>query len=212
MLKGKTWVTITGVAASGGMAVALFGGAAVHTQFSATSEQSVVADGATVAVVVESGNITCTNLLPGATTPCNWENPIDINNTGTVPEDLSITLGTIIVNSDPQGDVLANLDQGLIWAGWGAGAVLGSGNQFSGPSYSPAYQAVPLTNYYAKNTGVPLSPATYAIGSALPAGASDHGGMTLSLVPGPVAVGDDANAWNGASITIPYTITAMAGV
>ena len=30
MLKVKLWVKITGVATSGGMAVALFGGAAVH--------------------------------------------------------------------------------------------------------------------------------------------------------------------------------------
>jgi hypothetical protein len=213
MLKGKTWVKITGAVASGGMAVAMFGGAAVHTQFSASSPQTLAADGATVAVVVESGNITCSNLLPGATIPCNWENPIDINNTGTVPEDLSITLGTIsVTNGGVDGDVLHNLDQALIWAGWGAGAVLGTGNQFSGPGYGPGYQAVPLTTFYTEGTGVPLSPATYAIGSALPAGASDHGGMTLSLMPGPVPAGDDANAWNGAIVTIPYTITATAGV
>jgi hypothetical protein len=37
--------------------------------------------------------------------------------------------------------------------------------------------------------------------------------MTLSLVPTSGLVsGDDANAWNDASITIPYTITATAGI
>ena len=75
--------------------------------------------------------------------PCNWENPIDINNTGTVAENISITLGTISVsNGGVDGDVLNNLDQALIWAGWGAGAVLGHGTS-SRPRLRPGLQSRP---------------------------------------------------------------------
>jgi hypothetical protein len=218
---GKSlWTKLAVVAVSSGTALALFGGAAVHTQFSATSNQAVTADGASVALTVDNGTFTCSNLLPDGATPvlaasCWSANApvygINLNNTGSVSEDFFITFGTIKVNNGGvDGDVLANLDQAYIWAGWGAGAVIGSGN-----AWNSTWGPVPLTNYFVNGTGVPIG-GPYAIGSVA-AGQSDHGSMTLSLVDptgiyAPPLHLFDPNAWNGASITIPYTITAEAGV
>jgi hypothetical protein len=206
---GKSlWTKLAVVAVSSGTALALFGGAAVHTQFSATSNQVVNAQGADVALTVTggtdgSGNLTCTNLLPGGVVCTSGQ--ISLNNTGSVPENFSITLGKIIVNNGGvNGDVVSNLDQALVWMGFGAGAVLGTGSHGEGP--------VPLTTYYNNGTGTPIGTGTYGIGG-VGSGAQDHGSMTLSLVPtSGLLVGDDANAWNNASITIPYTITATAGI
>jgi hypothetical protein len=200
---GKSlWTKLAVVAVSSGTALALFGGAAVHTQFSASSLQQVNAQGANVALTVGGGTFTCTNLLPGGPV-CN-SGQISLNNTGTVDENFYITLGTIIVNNGGvNGDVVSNLDQALIWAGWGAGAVLGTGSHGEGP--------VPLTTYYTNGTGAPIGSGQYLIGG-VGTGSQDHGSMTLSLVPGSgLSNTDDANAWNDASITIPYTITAEAG-
>jgi hypothetical protein len=197
------------VAISGGTALGLFGGAAVHTQFSASTSLHADASGALVALTVNGGtdghgNLTCTNLLPGGAVCSSGQ--ISLNNTGTVPEDFTVTLGQISVNNGGvHGDVLSNLDQAQIWMGFGAGAVLGTGSHGEGP--------VPLTNYFTNGTGAPIAPGSYLIGTALGAGQQNHGSMTLSLEPGSALVSpDDANAWNGASITIPYTITATAGV
>ena len=150
------------------------------------------------------GNLTCTNLLPGGAVCSSGQ--ISLNNTGTVPEDFTVTLGQITVNNGGvHGDVLSNLDQAQIWMGFGAGAVLGTGSHGEGP--------VPLTNYFTNGTGAPIGLGTYSIGSNEAANSENHGSMTLSLEPGSALVSpDDANAWNGASITVPYTITATAGV
>jgi hypothetical protein len=205
--------TLAAVAISGGTGLALFGGTAVHTAFSATDLLHTNASGATVALTVNggtdgSGNLTCTNLLPGGVVCSSGQ--ISLNNTGTVPETFTVTFGNIVVNNGGvDGDVLANLDQAQIWMGFGAGPMFGSsGNPYASPSTAVG---VPLSNLYTA-TGAPIGTGTYAIGSNLPAGQQNHGIMQLSLEPGTsLSPGNDANAWNSASISIPYTITATAG-
>lgn len=203
------------LAISGGTATALFGGAVVHTQFSASDLLKSDASGALVALTVNGGsdghgNLTCTNLLPGG--PVCSSGQISLNNTGTAPEDFTVTFGKIIVNNGGvNGDVVSNLDQAQLYMSFGAGPMFGStGSPYVTPSTAVG---VKLTSLYTNVTGVPVGTGTYTIGTALPANASNHGIMQLNLEPGS-ALGslDDANAWNGASITIPYTITATAGL
>ena len=198
------WTKLAIVAVSGGTALALFGGAAVHTQFSATSNQTVTAEGASVALTVDSGSLTCTNLLPGGPL---CTTGFTIWNKGTVPENFSITFGTIIVNNGGvNGDVLANLDQAGLYLTNGAGVVFGTGSPYASPSNAVG---VPLSTLF-NNDGTPKAPAAGL--SSLAPGLGNDGTLGVSLESGTLCTGTcDPNAWNGASITIPYTITATAG-
>jgi hypothetical protein len=206
------------VALSGGTAFALFGGAAVHTQFSATDSLHADASGALVALSVNgntdgNGNFSCSNLLPGGPFCGGTAYPISVNNTGTVAEDFTITLGNIIVNSyGVNGDVLTNLDQAQLYMTFGAGQVFGTGSDWTTFGTPGGAVGVPLSTLY-NSDGTPKGTGTYTIAHALGASQQDHGSMLMYLEPGSALVSpDDANAWNGASITIPYTITATAGL
>jgi hypothetical protein len=200
---GRHWGKLAVLGMVGGTAAALFGGSAVMTAFSASSPETATVSGATVAETY-SGSITCTNLLPGGTY-CN-SGQLSLNNTGTVDETFTITLGNIIVNDGGvNGDVKTNLDQAYVCMGFGAGPVLGTGNCYN------AAGMVPLTTYYTDGTGSVIGTGIYGAGS-VGSGGSSHGEFQLYIESGTqVATGDDLNAWNGASITLPYTVTATAG-
>jgi len=201
------------LAIGGGTSLALLGGSAVHTQFSAFKILTAAPSGATVALTVNGntdgqGNFSCTNLLPGGPFCGGTAYPISVNNTGTVAEDFTITLGKIIVNNGGvNGDVLANLGQAQLYMTFGAGPIFGSGSDWTNTAVG-----VPLSTLF-NSDGTPTGTGKYTLANALPAGAQDHGSMLMYLEPGSQLGNlDDANGWNGASITIPYTITATAGL
>jgi hypothetical protein len=229
-MKAHLWHKFAVLAITGGTTLALFGGSAVHTTFSASQPGSLELPGAYVALTVDSGTFTCAaggnisgpllpygpvgGLLPSpANTPvladsC-WSGPINLNNNGSVPETFTLTFGNLVVNNGGvDGDVLLNLNQAFIWGGWGAGAVIGTGNVFD-PNWAP----VPLSNYF-DNTGAPVG-GPILVESNVAAHTATDGSMTLSLedigslinATGP----NDENAWNGADVSIPFTITATAG-
>jgi hypothetical protein len=139
-----------------------------------------------------------------------------LTNTGSVPEQFYITFGTIIVNNGGvDGDVLANLDQAGLYLTNGSGVVLGTGSPYSSPSTAVG---VPLSTLFNNGYGTPIWPsgettATYSFSDTVAPRTGDDGTIGLSLEPGTAATNswDDLNAWNNASITIPYTITAEAG-
>jgi hypothetical protein len=228
------WAKAAAVAVAGGTAFALFGGGAVHTQFSASTQGSARVQGANVGVGLAStngtgitadngkGSFVCSSLVPGATPaapyapsgfaadPGYCQETITLTNTGSVPETFSIALGGLQVNNNGvNNDATSNLNQLLV--------------TYPDPTNTSSTDPVTgSTGYdtaqFASN-GSPGKPAftTTSDVATLVAGGSVSVPIYLSLEgatspTGYTLVGtSDANAWNGADITIPFTVTATAG-
>lgn len=184
-MKLKTHVgrTFGAVAIVGGTAAILFTGSPAHTQFSASSTQSVTLNGSSVGETITNGGFTCTGLTPpnnavelggtGIYPGSTCDESISFQNTGTIRESFDLTITSITGTQS----ALHNLNQ----------------LQFSINGTALSGSIPPL------NTPVHL--ATIA------AGASLSSPVVIGLVPetGDLAV---QNAWNGASVSIGYTVTA----
>jgi hypothetical protein len=209
---------LSALAVAGGTTAMLFAATPVHTQFSATTNGSLSASGAKVAMALGNGNLVATNLQPGQFT-----NPevVDLANTGSVNVDYYLKI-------DPN-NVGGNLPD------WSALQQL----KYSYQAYAcTSYTSTPATSSACttdgpKNTGTVFSDITGAThskpiidkltsGGAIPGTNLEavisfglHGyGATYSPTTGwtgpktVTAIPGGANAWNGASATIPYSIIA----
>lgn len=174
---------LAAVAVLGGAATVLFTGTAAHTQFSASSSQQVTIAGGTVAETVTNGSFVCSGLIPP-------NNSVELGGTGTYPG----ATCTQSISFNNTGNVRESFDI-TIGTISGTASAMGQLNQLvftvDGKSFSYADAAV----------GNPFHLATIAASRSL--GAS----FTIGLMQetGSLAV---QNAWNGAAITVPYTVTA----
>jgi hypothetical protein len=89
--------TIIACVAAAGMGGLAFGGSAVATSFTSTSQRDTAeAQGASTGIQLANGTFDAQGLVPGAT-PVN-EGPVAITNTGNVSGRLTITFGNFTVN------------------------------------------------------------------------------------------------------------------
>jgi hypothetical protein len=211
------WAKAAAVAVAGGTAFALFGGGAVHTQFSASTQGNARVQGASVALQITSnagtdvtsdngrGNFICSDLVPGATSNAPFDTAnnvagyctetLTITNTGNVTEDLTITLSNLVVNNggvEGTTNLLANLDQ-VNFAATANNTTVGTGT---------------LAEYYNSSgaaVGQPIKVGYIGAGQSLPAV------ITLTLAASDTGTATTDNAWNGADVSIPFTVTATAG-
>jgi hypothetical protein len=79
------------LAATGGVAAALFGGAAVHTAFTSSATGTINASTASIGTQLTNGTVSLTNAIPGETGPVSQ---VTITNEGSTPVTVSITFGT----------------------------------------------------------------------------------------------------------------------
>jgi len=196
------WLKAAGLAVSAATAFAMFGGGAVHTQFSAPQSANATIQGAYVATGLTStyvynitsddghGNFTCSSLVPGAAPGNNWGSPGDpgfpgwcqetliFQNTGNVDE--TFTLST-------SGPIQADTTPAIY--NWGdLGELLFSVSPGT-PSGTYAYAA---------------AGDTWTFGSVAK-------GNTLSVNVFITLASGAGNEWNNAQVVVPYTVTATAG-
>jgi len=203
---------LSALAVAGGTTAMLFAATPVHTQFSATTNGSLSASGAKVALTITNGNLVATNLLPattsatGSTTfyPTNSQK-VTLTNSGSVPEDFSLNISQYNCGSlaalptTGSGPTLAGaLDQLKIVY------TLGSGSQ----------QTVTPFNHFgtlfcAFNGTTKLgSTVTVPLGPSIPPNQTETATIQVELGAESQS-SPDANDWNGATgVKIPYTIQA----
>lgn len=191
MLARSMMVKVGAVAATGSVALALFGGSAVHTQFSATKSGTIAANGANVAVGGPS-NLSCTDLVPGATPTNPWAtnggpgyctDNFTLTNNGNANEVLSISYGAPISPTSAAIDNATDLQLLQMSYDYGAGSTT----------------AGPFPYYTNGNPTGLFSFGTVAPGQAL------NVQLTLELM------GQAGNDWDNATVSIPFTVTATAG-
>ncbi len=176
---------LAAAAVLGGAATVLFTGTAAQTQFSASSNQRAVIGGATVAESVTGGTFVCTGLVPPNNSPELGSNPPATYPGATCNQTVSFT---------NKGSIPESFDITIGTIG-GSASAMTQLNQLvftvGGTSYS----------YADVSAGNPFHVATIAPGASLGAP------VTIGLMPetGSTTV---QNAWNGAAISIPYTVTA----
>ncbi|HTW09938.1 MAG TPA: hypothetical protein VME46_20720 [Acidimicrobiales bacterium] len=176
------WVKLAALAVSGGVALAMFGGGAVHTDFSKSTSAQISATAATFDLSLTggsdgSGNISCTNLVPGvnSSTTGTWAgdycaSTITLNDGGSVPEVFTLTIGAPNVSSTDAANVEVTIG--------------GIGNTLA---------AVDNAQY------------TWSLGT-VNVGSPANVSVEVDLLSGA------GNNWAGFTLTIPYTVTAEAGV
>lgn len=189
------WAKAAAVAVAGGTVFALFGGSAVHTQFSATAGGTATASGAHVALSVNAnqnagGDFSCSQLVPGATPSSPWPTEADngycsitltLTNNGNANEVLSIAYSSPDASQTTSG-IDNSTDLGYLYF-----------------SYDYPTQAGPFP-YYTNGSPTGL----YSFGTFTP-GESKNVTLTITLA------GLAGNEWDNATVSIPYTVTATAG-
>ena len=188
-IKGHIGRTVGAVAIVGGAAAVLFTGSPAHTQFSATSTNNVVLKGSTVGETVTNGSFACSGLTPPNNAP-ELQTPPE-GNAGTY-EGSSCTQ-TVSFNNT--GTIPESFDI-TINSITGSPSALGALNQLVFTVDNTPYSSSVLGS-----TGKPFHVATIQPGSSLSAPFT----ISLAAETGSTAV---QNAWNGAAITINYTVTA----
>lgn len=186
-IKGHIGRTIGAVAVIGGTAAVLFTGSPAHTQFSASSTNNVVLNGSTVAETVTNGSFACNGLTPPNNAP-ELQTPSQ-GNAGTY----SGSTCTQTISFNNTGSLPESFDIII--------------NSITGTQ--SAVQALNQLTFSVGGTNVgsgsmPYNPFHLA---TIAAGTSLSSPFTIGLIPesGSSSV---QNAWNGASITINYTVTA----
>jgi len=210
---------LSALAVAGGTTAMLFAASPVHTQFSATTNGSLSASGAKVAMVLGNGFLVAQNLQPGQFTGTQL---VDLNNTGNVYVDYYLNINPDSITGDlPNWSALQQLEY--------------SYTAYACSSYTstPANPATGITCNVVGTTSTPgtvfpgisrsnhppitdkLTSGGVAPGTSLEAvikfklngyGATD--GPTGWTLPANTPIPGGANAWNGASVTIPYSIIA----
>jgi hypothetical protein len=217
------------LAVAGGTTAMLFAASPVHTTFNAQATESLKASGATVSQTL-AGNLVASELQPGVqSTPAIWS----VQNTGSVPESFSLQFGTVTgttsnsvtsdgstTNSSGQTS-LSNPQLVSALQQLGYRAAVYSCPQYSGNPghvYNGSNNCT-IVQYASSNPNPLLGPngdlQTFET-VPTPLGSVKKGyylevRVWLELLQQPAdAQSSVANVWNGASLTIPYTITAEA--
>jgi len=213
---------LSALAVAGGTTAMLFAASPVHTQFSATTNGSLSASGAKVALTITNGNLVATNLLPAVTTvsgtgptatktttyyPTNSQT-VTLKNSGSVPEDFSLNISQYNCGSlaglptTGSGATLAGaLDQLKIVY------TLGSGLQ---KTVTPFNHFGTLSCSSAGNTGNTqlTTPVMVPLGASILPGDTETATIQVEL-GAESQTSPNANDWNGATnVKIPYVITA----
>ncbi len=175
---------LTALVISGGVGAALFGGATAQTQFSATSSQQATFKGGLVAASVTNGSFTCSGLVPP-------NNGVELGGTGTYGG--QTCQETVSFNNT--GSVRESFDITI-------GTVVGTASAMAHLEQLKFTVGGQTFSYLQATQGTnPFHLATIA------PGASDSATFTVSLAADSANDGSQ-NAWNGAGVTIPYTVTA----
>lgn len=198
---------LSALAVTGGTAFALFGGAPAHTQFSATTGGTATVSGATVAVAPSvlqasgnyesGGNLTCGGLVPPTAASGTTANPIPatsgtectstihLQNTGNTSEDLAFAITDITAGNTKGATAIQHLGQ-------------------LGLAYTVTRASTTLTGNYNNFSTSGTGGQSLSMGT-VGAGKTATLKVTFSLGAN---TGTNQNAWNGAEVSIPYTITA----
>ncbi|WP_298336662.1 hypothetical protein [Ferrimicrobium sp.] len=205
---------LSALAVAGGTTAMLFAATPVHTQFSATTTGNLNASGATVSQTLTNGNLKASLLVPspsGATpsglnssgavvASYTWTNSetVTLDNTGSVAEDFTLNISNVY-DKDFAGNQEA-LEQ--LWVKYTAG-----GTTYYYPMFRGSNLPDTTTNMTEPTSGYPLpTPVAFVLGTVA---SGTTATATVAFALAPYASGEGgANAWNGATIDIPYTITA----
>jgi hypothetical protein len=109
----KTKHAVFSIIATGGVAAALFGGAAVQTAFTSTATGTLKASTASIGTLLAGGTVTLANAVPGDTGPTS---SVTVTNQGSTPETISVAFGA---GSNPGLDSVVD----VIWDGTDAGSL-----------------------------------------------------------------------------------------
>jgi len=220
---------LSALAVAGGTTAMLFAASPVHTQFSATTNGSLSASGAKVALQLVNGTLNATNLLPAVTTasgettyyPTNSQT-VTLNNSGSVPETFTMTIskyacGSLAnLQSNSNLSVTRALDQ--LQVNYTFDKINGETATSSPTGSSPTGTVAPFAHFgptltcstpSTSNpnpyTNVGSNPITIDLGTI---NVGEYSQVTLSVQLAADS-GVNANDWNGATnVEIPYVITA----
>jgi hypothetical protein len=205
---------LSALAVAGGTTAMLFAASPVHTAFSATTSGSLSASGATVAQTLTNGNLTASGLLPGVDTNSAL---VSVQNKGSVAETFTLNFkgvtgmgGSIglpnysalqqLESSDTAYSCTQQVAKPANYIGT-LSSVLPSS---SSSTYTPLFPGVTSND----RAGLSIS---QAIAHAVPVGHFVEISVYLKLSGTSMITGTSMggpNAWDGKSVTIPYTITA----
>jgi hypothetical protein len=219
---------LSALAVAGGTTAMLFAATPVHTQFSATTNGSLSASGAKVALELVNGTLNATNLLPAVMTgPVGSQTPkyyptntqkVTLKNSGSVPETFTMTIskyacGSLAnLQSNSSLSVTKALDQ--LQVNYIVDNINGKASTSSLTGTVAPFARSGLTTLTCSTTTSPTYPYT-SVGTnpitidlgTINAGAYSQ--VTLSVQLAADSSGANANDWNGATgVQIPYTITA----
>ncbi|MHB8189995.1 MAG: hypothetical protein ACYDHP_06185 [Ferrimicrobium sp.] len=223
-IRNHIGIKLSALALTGGTAAMLFGATPVQTQFSATSNGSFSASGATVAETPAYVTYVATGLLPN-NVPTNPET-FSMMNAGTVPEDFVLTINSV-TSSDVSWASLAQLEFVVTNSDLNGGSPVtmtmnpyasNCGNNTS----ASAIDILPLSDCNTPLTAAEVIGLTLPVGTDVPVGGtygSANATLQMALAPTPTGTGAPgagqgwgANDWNGKGATINYTITATPTV
>jgi len=211
---------LSALAVAGGTTAMLFAATPVHTQFSATTSGSLSASGAKVAMVLGNGSLVAQNLQPGQYTNTQI---VDLANSGSVNVDYYLKIASVggigVSGGLPNWAALQQLkysytayactsytntpatssstcktdgtSTGTVFPGIGVGANLPILDKLTSGGVAPGTNLEAVIKF-----GLHVYGATYSQTTGW------TGPKTVTAIPG------GANAWNGASVTIPYSIIA----
>lgn len=206
---------LSALAVAGGTTAMLFAASPVHTAFSATTSGSLSASGATVAQTLTNGNLVATGLLPGVAT-----NPVvvSLHNSGNVTENFTLNVNGAGATTPNGGTPLPNWTA-LQQLEYGYNAYYVCSQPVANPAnnvdsgtckdYSP--NTTTFVQLFPDATAVSVGTSySHTISSVKP-GRYLYLSIILKLHNVSGTTGTEMggpNAWNGASVKIPYTITA----
>jgi len=207
---------LSALAVAGGTTAMLFAATPVHTQFSATTNGSLSASGAKVAMVLGNGNLVAQNLLPGQFTN---SQVVDLANTGSVNVDYYLKIASVggieVSGGLPNWTALQQLEYSYTayacssYTSTPANPATGITCNVVGTTSTPGTVFSGITGGITTPIVDKLTSGGVAPGTNLEVvisfGLNGYSGIASSKIPG------GANAWNGASVTIPYSIIAEPG-
>jgi hypothetical protein len=204
---------LSALAVAGGTTAMLFAASPVHTQFSATTNGSLSASGAKVAMVLGNGNLVAQNLQPGQFTDTQL---VDLNNTGDVYVDYYLNINPDSITGDlPNWSALQQLEYSYTayacssYTSTPANPATGITCNVVGTTSTPGTVFSGITGGITTPIVDKLTSGGVAPGTNLEVvisfGLNGYSGIASSKIPG------GANAWNGARVTIPYSIIAEPG-
>lgn len=176
--------SVGALAIVGGAAAVLFTGSPAHTQFSASSQQNFVLKGSTVGETVTNGSFACSGLTPP-------NNAVELGGTGTYPG--STCSQTVSFNNT--GTIRESFDI-YITGITGTASAIAALNQLQ-----ISVGGTTISGSMA-NQRTPFHLATIAPGQSL------SSSFTIGLMADSTDPVATQNAWNGAAITVSYTVTA----